>query len=98
MRIYLTGTDNRESLLAIAGELQLLEHKVTTPYDVVDADWTEDANLLARLQTVLECEQVVTTSPNNGAWGAGADREVSVARAAKIPVVPAATLLLANAK
>lgn len=93
MTIYLTGSDNRQQLLDAQSQLQALGHRVTTPYDVVDADWTEDANLLVRLQSVLGCELVATTNPGLGNWGPGADREVKVAHAANLPVKPVQILL-----
>ncbi len=96
MNIYLTGTDHRETLLDLQHRLNLLGHKVITPYDVVEEGWTENQNLVARLQAVLGTEQLVTTPPTQGSWGPGADREVKVAREANIPVIPIASLLPAT--
>lgn len=93
MKIYLTGTDHRDTLLDIQGKLESKGHSVTTPYDVVEGEWTENANLVARLQAVLSAEHIVTTPPTQGAWGLGAEREVKVAREANLPVSPAMTFL-----
>jgi hypothetical protein len=88
MKLYITGSSNQEDLLRLADKVKVQGHNPVTPYDVIDENRTDDENLVVRLQEVLSCEGVVTTSPAMGAWGEGADREVKVARAANMRVVP----------
>lgn len=93
MKLYVTGSKNNEALLSLCEELRSKGYTTTCPHDVVDDTLTEAQNLINRCQEVLRHEAVVTTNPLDGEWGPGAEREVKVAHAANIPVLPAITIL-----
>lgn len=91
MNVYVTGNHSPQVLEALMDELRAAGHTAHCYLDVVKDEQTEQQNLVDRLQAVLEHDAVVTTGPNYGGWGEGSDRELNVARAARIPVYPAIT-------
>jgi hypothetical protein len=93
MKLYVTGSGRQEELDLLTAQLRERGHTTTTPFDVVDNDYTEAQNLINRCREVLRNEMVVTTNPVSGEWLPGAEREVRVARAAEIPVMPAMKML-----
>jgi hypothetical protein len=93
MKLYVTGSGRQEELDLLCTQLRDRGHTTTTPFDVVDNDYTEAQNLINRCQEVLRNDMVVTTNPLAGEWLPGAEREVRVARAAEIPVTPGMKLL-----
>lgn len=93
MRVYVTGAKDRQKVEELAFALRQRGFTAVTPFDVVDDDHTEQQALIARLTAVLECEQLITTAPTDGAWSDGAPREVAVARQANITILPAVRAL-----
>lgn len=91
MKVYVTGNHAPQALEPLMELLRAEGHTVSCYLDVVQDHQDDHQNLVDRLQAVLNNDAVVTTGPNHGGWSEGSDRELNVARAARIPVYPAMT-------